>query len=80
MKRAFDRRTKDDDFKVDDLVLKWDAINEDKGMHGNFDHLWLGPFRIVAYHGSNAYLLQDLNGNLIGRGPVNVMFLKHYFS
>jgi hypothetical protein len=37
-----------DDFKVDDLVLKWDARNEDKGKHGKFDHLWLGPFRIVV--------------------------------
>jgi hypothetical protein len=80
MKRAFDRHTKDDDFKVDDLVLKWDARNEDKGKHGKFDHLWLGPFRIVAYHGSNAYLLQELNGNLIGGGPVNGRFLKHYLS
>jgi hypothetical protein len=75
MKRAFDRHTKDDD-----LVLKWDAINEDKGKHGKFDHLWLGPFRIVAYHGSNAYLLQELNGNIIGGGPVNDKFRKHYFS
>jgi hypothetical protein len=78
MKRAFDRHTKDDDFKVDDLVLKWDARNEDKGKHGKFDHLWLGPFKIFAYHGNNAYLLHELNGNLIGGGPVNGRFLKHY--
>ena len=39
MKISFDRHTKDDDFKVDDLVLKWDARNEDKGKHGKFDHL-----------------------------------------
>jgi hypothetical protein len=57
IKRAFDRHTKDDDFKVGDLVLKWDVRNEDKGKHGKFDHLWLGPFRIVSYHGKNAYLL-----------------------
>jgi transposase InsO family protein len=40
MKKVFDKRTKVDDFKVDDLVLKWDARNEDKGKHGKFDHLW----------------------------------------
>jgi hypothetical protein len=80
MKRDFDRHTKEDDFKVDDLVLKWDARNEDRGKHGKFDHLWLGPFKIVAYHGNNAYLLQELNGDLIGGGPVNGRFLKHYLA
>jgi hypothetical protein len=80
MKRAFDRHTNEDDLKVDDLVLKWDARNEYRGKHGKFDHLWLGPFRIVAYHGKNVYLLQDLNGDLIGGGPVNGNFLKHYHS
>jgi hypothetical protein len=39
MKKVFDKQTKVDDFKVDDLVLKWDARNEDKGKHGKFDHL-----------------------------------------
>jgi hypothetical protein len=32
MERVFDKHT-----KVDDLVLKWDAGNEDKGKHGKFD-------------------------------------------
>ena len=77
MKRVFDRHTKDDDFKVDDIVLKWDTRSEYKGNHGNFDHLWLGPFKIVPYHGRNAYLLQELNGNIIGGGPMNGRFLKH---
>jgi hypothetical protein len=80
MKRAFDTHTKEDDFKVDDLVLKWDARNEYEGKHGNFDHHWMGPFRIVAYHGNNAYLLQELNGDLIGGGPLNDRFLKHCLS
>ena len=31
MKKVFDKHTKVDDFKVDDLVLKWDRRNEDKG-------------------------------------------------
>ena len=80
MKIAFDMHTKEDDFKVDDLVLKWDARNEDRGKHGKFDHPWLGPFRIVACHGNNAYLLWDLNRDLIGGGPVNGRFLKHYLA
>ena len=28
--KVFDKRTKDDEFQVGDLVLKWDARNEDK--------------------------------------------------
>jgi hypothetical protein len=57
IKKAFDRHTKEDDFKVGDLVLKWDSRNEDRGKHGEFDHLCMGPFKIVTYHGNNAYLL-----------------------
>jgi hypothetical protein len=78
IKKDFDKHTKEDDFKVGDLVLRWDTINEDKGKHGKFDHLWLGPFKIVAYHGSNSYLRQESNGDIIGGGPVNRRFLKHY--
>jgi transposase InsO family protein len=77
IKKAFDRHTKEDDIKVGDLVLKWDARNEDRGKHGKFEHLWLRPFKIVAYHGNNAYLLHEHNGDLIGGGPVNGSFLKH---
>ena len=36
-KEAFDRRAKTDNFQVGDLVLKWDALKEKKGNHGEFD-------------------------------------------
>ena len=78
IKETFDRHTKMDDFKMGDLVLNWDARNEEKGKHEKFDHLWLGPFKIVAYRGGNAYILQENNGNIVGGGPVNGRFLKHY--
>jgi hypothetical protein len=39
IKRIFDKRTKEDDFKLGDLVLRWDARNEDTGKHGKFDSL-----------------------------------------
>jgi hypothetical protein len=78
MKKTFDKHSKQEEFQVEDLVLKWDARNEDKGKHGKFDHLWMGPFRICAYHGNNAYLLEELNGESTGWGPVNDRFLKHY--
>ena len=61
-------------------MLKWDARNEDKGKHGKFDHLWMGPLKIVAYHGNNVYLLQEHNGDIVGGGLVNGRFLKHYLS
>jgi hypothetical protein len=67
-----------DDFKLGDLVLKWDAINEDKVKQGKFDHLWMGPFKIAAYRGSNAYILQESNGDILGGRLVNSRFLKHY--
>jgi hypothetical protein len=30
IKNIFDKRTKEDDFELGDLVLRWDARNEDK--------------------------------------------------
>jgi hypothetical protein len=78
MKKSFDKHAKQEEFCVDDLVLKWDARNEDKGKHGKFDHLWSRPFRIDLYHRNNAYLLEELNGKSTGGGPVNGRFLKHY--
>ena len=36
VKKTFDRKAKPDDFQQGDLVLKWDARNEDKGKHGKF--------------------------------------------
>jgi hypothetical protein len=65
MKKVFDKRTKVVDFHINDEVLKWDARNEEKGKHGKFDHLWKGPYKIVAYHGNNAYILEEMNGELL---------------
>ena len=28
-------------------MLRWDARRDEKPKHGKFDHLWLGPFKIV---------------------------------
>jgi hypothetical protein len=78
MKKIFDKNTKQEDFRVNDLVLKWDARNEGKGKHGKFSHIWIGPFRIVVYHENNAYFLQEMNGELTHGGPMNGRFLKHY--
>jgi len=39
MKNIFDIKAKEIDFKVADLVLRWDTRREDKGKHGKFDPL-----------------------------------------
>jgi hypothetical protein len=78
IKKIYDRRTKEDDFELGDLVLKWDSRNEDKGKHGKFDNLWKGPYIIQAYRGNNAFLLKDSDGADLPGGPINGRMLKHY--
>ena len=63
MKNTFDRKVKEDTFQIDDLVLKWDALDEDKGNHSKFDHLWVGPYIIVAYRGNNDFIIQYQDGS-----------------
>ena len=37
IKKIYDRKAKADKFQLDDVVLKCDARNEEKGKHGNFE-------------------------------------------
>jgi len=53
-------------------------INEDKGNHIKFDHLWRGLFRINDHCRSNVYFLKGLDGECFGWGLANDRFLKHY--
>jgi hypothetical protein len=39
MKSLFDKKEKDTEFIVGDLVLKWDARKEDAGKYDKFDNL-----------------------------------------
>eukprot|EP00253_Pinus_taeda_P027517 PITA_27517 len=80
IKRIHDRRVKAGDFQLNDIVLKWDSINEEKGKHGKFDSLWKGPYRIAFVRGTHAFLLEDLTGETLPRGPINGRLLKHYFT
>jgi hypothetical protein len=79
IKKIHDKRTKEDNFELGDLVLRWDSRNEDKGKHGKFDSMWKGPCTIQAYRGNNAFLLDSNDGPDLPSGPVNGMMLKHYF-
>ena len=80
MKNTFDRKIKGDVFQVGDLVLKWDAPHEDKGKHGKFDHLWVGPYLIATHRGDNAFILEYPYGSQYEGGTVNGRFLKHYLE
>eukprot|EP00253_Pinus_taeda_P015232 PITA_15232 len=80
LKKAFDRRTKAEDFNIGDKVLKWDSRRESKGKHGKFDSLWRGPFLIQAVQGNNTYFLENMNNIDLDEGPVNGRMLKHYFD
>ena len=80
MENTFDTKVKEDTFQIDDLVLKWDAPHEDKGKHGKFDHLWVGPYIIVAHRDNNAFILQYQDGSQYEGGLVNGIFMKHYLN
>ena len=79
VKRWFDHHLAGDkDYQVGELVLKWDKLNEPKGKHTKFQHLWLGPFQVVEKIGQGTYRLKTLQGE-IEKIPVNGQHLKRYF-
>ena len=80
VKQTFDRKVKEDVFKTRDLVLKWDAARQEKGKHGKFDALWIGPFMISSVKKNNTFDLQNIAGEEVPGGPFNGRFLKAYFS
>eukprot|EP00253_Pinus_taeda_P029683 PITA_29683 len=80
VKRWFDRhRAGDKDYQVGELVLKWDKLNEPKGKHTKFQHLWLGLFHVEEKIGQGTYKLKNLQGET-KKLPVNGQHLKRYFQ
>jgi hypothetical protein len=79
IKQAFDRKVRKEEFKLGDLVIKWDAPRKDRGKHNMFDDLWIRPFKISEVFLNNTYKLQDLEGEEVFNGPVNEHFLKKCF-
>jgi hypothetical protein len=57
IKQPFDRKARKEDFQLGYLVLKWDAPRQDKGKHGKFEPLWIGPFQISEKFPNNTYRL-----------------------
>jgi hypothetical protein len=79
MQALFDKKDKDREFLLGDIVLKWDARNEDAGKHDKFDHPWFGPFRIAATEGKISFLLENLDRNILD-APINGCYLKHFMQ
>ena len=79
IKERFDRKIRENTFSSGDMVLRWDARKEQKGKHGNFDHLWLGPFIISKLLENNTFILETLEGEELSN-IVNGQFLKHFYS
>ena len=71
IKIIFDKRSKVDNFQVGYWVLKWDTDRKDKGKHGKFDSLWIGPFVIAQVHHNNTFKLQNIEGEEVFDGLVN---------
>ena len=79
MKHLYDKRAIERKFNIGDLVLLWNARTEDKGKHGKFDPIWLGPYIVCSMHGEDSYFLSDLTGGILEL-LVHGQFLKRYFS
>jgi hypothetical protein len=67
-------------FQLGDLVFKWDAPRQDKGKHGKFEALWVGPFKISEVFSNNTFKMQNMEDEEVFGGPVNGHFLKNYFA
>ena len=79
MKHLYDRRTTERKFEIRDMVLMLNSRIEDKGKHGKFDPIWLGPYSICDKNGEDSYFLRDLTRGIL-EFSVYGQFLKRYFS
>ena len=79
VKERFGKKVKKYSLLIGDMVLRWNARLDEKGKHGKFDNLWLGPFKITIFFGNNTFVLQNLEGEEIA-GPVNGGFMKHFYT
>lgn len=64
IKKTFDQRTKADEIQIGNHVLKWDSRREEKGKHGKFKNLWMGPYIIDSYRGNNSFFSEEQRWNI----------------
>ena len=49
MERSFDKnKSRNKEFEVGDLVLKWDHPHDEKGKHTKFQHMWSDVDRPIS--------------------------------
>lgn len=60
VKNLYDKKFVERKFEPNDLVLLWNAILEDKGKHGKFDPIWLGPY-LVMKNGNQIHILSKIS-------------------
>lgn len=77
LNKLFDKKVTPRDFR--DLVLLWDSRHEDKGKHGKFNALWMGPCSIDIKIGEHTFFLKELDGEFIEL-HVNGRNLKHFLD
>ena len=77
VKHLYDKKTVVRKFKLEDLVLLWNARQEDKGKHGNFEPIWLGPYLIHENWGEDSYFIREISRDIMVL-PVHGQFLKRY--
>jgi hypothetical protein len=77
MKDIFDKSTKERNFMIEYLILKWDVRKEARENHVKFDNLWLEDFYISRVQDNNTYELAHPDGEFFG-DPINWRFLKHF--
>jgi len=61
VKKYFNKKSRSYDFKVDEKVLLWDSAHAKRGIHTEFQKLWLGSFKIAYVLCTNSYMLKDMD-------------------
>jgi len=77
VKQWFEKRSSELDFKVGDLVLKWEERAAKLGHHSKFDSLWSGPYKIMVCKQNSDFDLINEAGELL-EIPINGIYLKHH--
>jgi transposase InsO family protein len=77
VKIYFNKSDKDVKFNVNEKVLLWDSTHAYRERHSKFQKLWLGPFKIAFFLGTNSYILKDLQERLFSYST-NSSHLKNY--
>jgi ribonuclease HI len=79
MARYYDRRVKDREFGVGDLVLRKVTLATKDPTQGKLGPTWEGPYRVVKFHRRGTYHLEKLDGDALPH-PWNAEHLKKYYQ